>query len=317
MSILRLVQGLKKPIQFMHNFKSNYDKAFEIIKPLVSDVIDKNDNFTKSIRIPKVSDLQLITIDLVSEYMSINSENLLFKRLKSENSIDFPSLIHRSVYNRRKRKLIHFMEIVRQRLSQKFIQPEQYFIIDSMPLSICRNARSTRLKICKDTFETMPDYGFCASQNEHYFGYKLHGVCTTEGVFTAIDITKASVHDIHVLQDIKTQLADCVLLGDKGYISTQIELDLFTTQNIKLEVPKRSNQANAKSYPYIYSRARKRIETQFSQLCDQFTIRTNYAKTFEGFKTRILSKITAMTLVQFINKFINFKPVNHLKHAIC
>jgi hypothetical protein len=41
----------------------------------------------------------------------------------------------------------------------------------------------------------------------------------------------------------------------------------------------------------------------FSQLCDQFLIRRNYAKTFEGFKTRILAKITALTLIQYINKF--------------
>jgi hypothetical protein len=46
------------------------------------------------------------------------------------------------------------------------------------------------------------------------------------------------VQDIHVLQDISTQLSDCVLLGDKGYLSAEIQLDLFTTQNIKLEVPK-------------------------------------------------------------------------------
>jgi hypothetical protein len=317
MSKLRLIQGLKKLIQSMHNFKSNYDKAFDIIKPLVWDVIDPKDNYIKSIKVPKMSDLQIVTINLVSEYMSINSENLLFKKLKSENLTDFPSLIERSVYNRRKRKLIPFLEIVRQRLSQRFTQFEDYFIIDSMPLAICRNARASGLKICKEAFETSPDYGFCASQNQHYFGYKLHGVCTIEGVFTAIEITKASVHDILVLQDVRTQLSDCVILGDKGYLSAEVQLDLFTTQNVKLEVPKRNNQKGAKSYPYIFRKTRKRIETQLSQLCDQFTIRTNFAKTFEGFKTRILSKITAMTMVQFINKFINHKPVNHLKHAIC
>jgi hypothetical protein len=32
----------------------------------------------------------------------------------------------------------------------------------------------------------------------------------------------------------------------------------------------------------------KRIETLFSQLCDQFMIRRNYAKSFGGYKTRKL-----------------------------
>ncbi|MDV3928806.1 IS982 family transposase, partial [Elizabethkingia anophelis] len=61
---------------------------------------------------------------------------------------------------------------------------------------------------------------------------------------------------------------------------------------------------------------RKRIETLFSQLCDQFMIRRNYAKSFEGFKTRLLAKITALTVVQFINKVYFNRNINNLKVSI-
>ena len=60
----------------------------------------------------------------------------------------------------------------------------------------------------------------------------------------------------------------------------------------------------------------KRIETLFSQLCDQFMIRRNYAKTFKGVKTRILSKIRALTTVQYINKFIFDRNINNIKISI-
>lgn len=116
-----------------------------------------------------------------------------------------------------------------------------------------------------------------------------------------MDITKAEVHDVHFLKNIKQQMSDCVLLVDKGYLSQSIQLDLFQTVNIKLETPKRNNQKDYRPQPYIFRKSRKRIETLFSQLCDQFRIGNNYAKTFEGFKTRILAKITALTLVQYIN----------------
>ena len=119
-----------------------------------------------------------------------------------------------------------------------------------------------------------------------------------------MDITKAEVHDIHFLKNIKQQISDCVLLGDRGYLSESLQLDLFQTVNVKLETPKRMNQKDYKPQTYIFRKSRKRIETLFSQLCDQFMIRRNYAKSFQGFKTRILAKITALTLVQFINKFI-------------
>ena len=61
---------------------------------------------------------------------------------------------------------------------------------------------------------------------------------------------------------------------------------------------------------------RKKIEALFSQLCEQFKIRNNYAKSFDGFKTRILAKITALTLVQYINKFIFDRPINNIKNKI-
>jgi len=79
-------------------------------------------------------------------------------------------------------------------------------------------------------------------------------------------------------------MTDCVLLGDRGYLSESIQLDLFQTVNIKLETPKRINQKDYKPQPCIFRKSRKRIETLFSQLCDQFRIRNNYAKTFEGLK---------------------------------
>lgn len=96
------------------------------------------------------------------------------------------------------------------------------------------------------------------------------------------------VHDVHFLKNIKQQITDCVTLGDRCYISESIQLDLFQTANIKLETPKRVNQKEYKPQPYIFRESRKRIETLFSQLWDQFMIRRNYAKTFKGLKQEFL-----------------------------
>ena len=245
--------------------------------------------------------------------MSIDSENSFFNQLQKG---EIPNLIERSQYNKRRKKLFHFTEEIRQHLYSKFIEFENYFIVDSMPLEICKMARHNRIKICKDDFHTAPDKGFCASQNTWFYGYKLHGVCSISGVFQSIDITKASVHDVHLLKDLKYQLSDCVLLVDRGYLSATQQLDLFESANIKLETPMRKNQKGYKKQPYIFRKSRKRIETLFSQLCDQFMIRRNYAKSFKGFKTRILAKIAALTLVQFINKFIFDRPINNIKTQI-
>ncbi len=87
--------------------------------------------------------------------------------------------------------------------------------------------------------------------------YKLHAVCSINGVFQSFDLSPASVHDIHYLQDIKAQLSDCVLLGDKGYISQTIQLDLFNEAHIQLETPKRVNQEGYKPQFYPFKKFRK------------------------------------------------------------
>jgi len=292
----------------MNNFSANYEKILKVLKSITT-----VESFFTQKRKPKLSDIELVAVDLTAQYMSIDSECQLFRTI---SGLEIEQKIERSVYNRRKRKLMPFMEAIRLKMSAKFNEFEDYYIVDSMPLEVCKLSRSGRVKICKEEFYSAPDKGFCASQNTHFYGYKLHAVCSVNGVFESIDISKASVHDIHYLKDIKQQLADCVLLADKGYLGAQHQIDLFETSNIRLETPMRKNQNEYKKQPYIFRKSRKRIETLFSQLCDQFKIRNNYAKSFEGFKTRIISKITSLTVIQYINKFEFNRNINNLKILI-
>jgi hypothetical protein len=288
----------------MNNLEQSYEKILGVLREIA-----KDDLLPHQRRKPKLSDLELISLNLTAEYKGIDSENDLFRKLP----LSLSTRIERSVYNRRKRKLLPYIRQIQQQLAQRFNEFETYFLIDSMPLEICKNARSNRAKICTETNFALPDRGFCAAQNSHYYGYKLHAVCSTNGVFHSFDLSPASVHDIHYLKDIKEQLNDCVLIGDKGYLSAEVQLNLFESCRINLQTPMRKNQLNYKAQPYIFRKARKRIETLFSQLCDQFMIRRNYAKTFGRFSTRIISKITALTLIQFFNKFLFNRNINNIK----
>lgn len=291
----------------MNNFQASYEKILEVLR-----WVQKDENFLQQIRRPKLSDIELIAMNLTAEYLSLDSECQLFRALPET----FKGRIERSVYNRRKRKLFPFIEQIREKLSLRFNEFENYFIVDSMPLEVVKLSRSQRSRICKEEYTSSPNKGYCSSQKMHFYGYKLHAVCSLGGVIKSMDISKASVHDIHYLKDIKGQFSNCVILGDKGYLSADYQLDLFESCRIKLEVPMRTNQHNYKKQAYIFRKSRKRIETLFSQLCDQFLIRRNYAKSFEGFKTRIISKITSLTMIQVINKFIFGRNENNIKISI-
>lgn len=131
----------------------------------------------------------------------------------------------------------------------------------------------------------------------------------------SFDLTKANVHDIHYLQDIKQEYNNCTLLGDKGYLSAEVQLDLFETGRIKLEVSYRLNQKDWKPTFVLFAKARRTIKNVFSQMCDQFMITRTYAKDTLRVFTKILSKISALTVLQYINK-INNKPIGRIKSAL-
>ncbi|CAI9676751.1 IS982 family transposase [Elizabethkingia anophelis] len=291
----------------MNNLNANYERILEVLREI------SNENLLSyQRRIPKLKDLELISLALTAEFMGIDSENHLFRHIPET----IRQKIDRSVYNRRKRRLANKIDEIRIKLARSFNELENIFIIDSMPVEVCKLSRSGTSKICKDAEYCYPNRGFCASQKMHFYGYKLHAVCSVNGVFQSVDLSPASVHDIHYLKDIREQLSDCTLLGDKGYLSSEMQIDLFNYAHIELETPKRVNQKDYMPQFYLFKKQRKRIETLFSQLCDQFMIRRNYAKSFEGFKTRLLAKITALTVVQFINKVYFNRNINNLKVSI-
>lgn len=289
----------------MSNFNRNYKKILETLQS-----VEKRMTLRNQIRKPKLSDMELIAIGLTSEFMGIDSERDLFRKLPA----NLASRIERSVYNRRKRRLFVYREQLRKKLAGH-VGTQGCYTLDSMPLEVCRESRIQRSRICREDYETAPDKGYCDSQNLWYYGYKLHAVCTIEGVFIDFDLTRASIHDIHYLKDIKSMYRNCIILGDKGYLNLDYQRDLFSSGKIRLEVPMRKNQKGYKPQAYIFRKSRKRIETLFSQLCDQFMIRRNYAKSFDGFKNRILSKIMAITTIQMINH-LNGRNINNLKTRI-
>ena len=123
--------------------------------------------------------------------------------------------------------------------------------------------------------------------------------------------TKASIHYIHFLNEVKySGIGDCALIGDKGYVSEPIQQDLFTTRQIRLYTPVKSGQHDKEHIPFVFIISQKRIETLFSQLCDQLMLKRNYAKSTKGLSVRILCKITTVTLLQYIN-YQNKKPLNY------
>ena len=177
-------------------------------------------------------------------------------------------------------------------LPWKWMAERNNSLLTPSQLEVCRVARGKRCKMGRTgNFSQAPDFGFCASQNTYYFGYKLHAICGLSGVIHSYDLSKASVADLHYMKDVKHTYHDCSIYGDKGYIGADVQLDLFETAHIRLECPYWLNQKDWKPTFIPFAKARKRIETIFSQLTDQFLVIRNYAKITNGLFARIIGKL--------------------------
>ena len=79
----------------MSNIVKNYFRVLEVISSLNCELEYKSDVGRKQ----KMSDLEVVALSLTAEFMSIDSENSLFKEINREQ---ISNLIERSQFNKRR-----------------------------------------------------------------------------------------------------------------------------------------------------------------------------------------------------------------------
>jgi IS5 family transposase len=187
--------------------------------------------------------------------------------------------------------------------------------VDSIPIPVVRLAREKTFRAFRQSFDTAPAKGYSAVNRSWFIGYNLHVIIFENGVVQQSSLTKAGVHDINFLKALEHLPNGKQLLGDKAYRSMPLQGELFEKFEVKLKVPFRINQHDYKRHPRRYRRKRQMVETFFAQMTDQFNVKRNYAKSYDGLQARLSSKLSAMSLLNWIN-FQNGRKLSQIKHAL-
>lgn len=85
----------------MNNLNANHERILEVLRK-----ISKEQLIPYQRRSPRMSDLEVVGLRLTTEYMAIDSENHLFRMLPTP----LTSKVERSVYNRRHRHLMSYLD---------------------------------------------------------------------------------------------------------------------------------------------------------------------------------------------------------------
>lgn len=202
-----------------------------------------------------------------------------------------------SRFNRRLHALNDWLYGVVSILGEVFEHGE-IFLIDSMPLPVCKRVRARRCKKVRGKAFC----GYCAAKHEKFFGWRLHLICTAEGIPVSFDLLPASAHDLTPLHELAFALPrGANLFGDKGYLSAADALTLLQETGVRLITPKRSNMSpNTWADDYDLALYRKRIETVYSQLA-AMGIQRLHARTQLGFNLKAWASLLALAFTNIIN----------------
>lgn len=96
-----------------------------------------------------------------------------------------------SRFNRRLHALADWLPLLLDLLGEVLATGEA-FVIDSMPLPVCRRARAGRCRKVRGAVYC----GYCAAKEEKFFGWRLHLIVTPAGVPVSFEVLPASYHRV-------------------------------------------------------------------------------------------------------------------------
>lgn len=303
-------------IQDQKNLTDLFTNIFVIIDDIYNEIIPITVSNRRNIKDSKLSDSEIITISIVGELLTIDSEKAFFSLLKREYKNLFPKIGDRTRFNRTKRNLYWVISKIREHISL-FMQSysNNIRIVDSMPIPVCEFGRAHFSKC----FKGEASYGRCPSKKQTYFGFKFHALTTIDGFLSDYIITPANVDDRNAVWDLCDKYKSISIIGDKGYVNKRLTPELKVEKDINLLFLKRGNSKD--NYPkdirQLIFKARRRIETSFSQLAEQLNLNKVKSKSMLGFITRTSIKVLAHNISFLINKLMgNEDSISKIKRLV-
>ena len=202
-----------------------------------------------------------------------------------------------SRFNRRLHALSDWMYGIVTLLGEVFAQGE-VFIIDSMPMPVCKRVRAWRCKKVRGQAYC----GYCAAKREKFFGWRLHLICTAEGIPVSFDLLPAAQHDLTPIHELTVNLpAGASVFGDKGYISAADACTILEDTGVRLVSIRRKNmKPNSWADDFDLRLYRRRIETVYSQM-EMMGIQRLHVRTNLGFDLKAWACLLALAFTNIIH----------------
>jgi len=261
---------------------------------------------------PKFHDSEVITIALFGDMVFNGDEAKTLHFIRQYHLDMFPYLLDNSRYNRRRRLLTEMMEAIRCELRDKWRQKhpldeddQPMRLVDSAPVPICTYTRGGR---CKSIVLDWRDewFGVCASKKSKFFGARCHMTVMLDQMIDTWLLAPGSYDDRKLMIPLLEERKGLKVIGDKGYVSEDLEDRLWQEGEHILLALKRSDQKEQwpAGIQKILGWLRHRVETAFSVLTSVFSFESPGSRSFSGFLARTTSKVLAYTISFFLAEIL-------------
>ncbi len=234
------------------------------------------------------SDSEVLTVAVVAACQFQNHHERTLCVMRGMHYLSGSLSISR--FNRRLHALADWLPLLLDLLGAVFATGEA-FVLDSMPVPVCRRARAGRCRKVRGRAYC----GYCAAKEETFFGWRLHLIVTPQGVPVSFDLLPASLHDLTPLHELAERLpSGAWLYGDKAYNSADDEAMLEGETGVRLVPIRKANMVpNPIDERVGLQRYRKQIEGVNSQLA-AWGVQRLHARTNAGFMLKVWASLFAL-----------------------
>ena len=249
--------------------------------------------------IPKTTDEEVITIEVIGEFLGLETDKQIWEYFKRHWTAWFPNLPCRTTFVRQAANLGQVKQSIQRLLAIRLgALDDSLHIIDGFPIPTCLFARARRGQL----FKGEAGYGRCATKKQVYYGFKGHLVISGNGIISSLMITSANVEE-HRPVDKLVQGMKGLLIGDKGFISKDLKERLLR-MGIDLQTPLKKNMKDERDPQFLIKikGMRRLIETVIGQLDERFNFAVVWARDFWHLLGRLSRKALAHTTGIFLNR---------------
>lgn len=253
-------------------------------------------------RKPRFSDSEVLTLLLLMDFVPFPGERQFLGFIRANYLALFPQLVDQSQFNRRARSLRLVLEALRRYWAEQTGLTEQSeFLLDTKPIPVVGYKRSKR----HSEFAGSADYGYCASRQMHYFGYKLVTLSTLTGVPVVYELVPASTDERLAAETVLAHVWHSDIFCDKGFIGADWQADHLASQGNRIWTPKRINQRvqNPEGFDQWLNALRERIEGVFNEVQNTGRhLERLLRKTVIGLTTHVIAKMTSHLLKRLLRR---------------